>query len=301
MPNRREFFKTVAAATAGAYVAGRGLGLRAQAPPTRRQVTIGGQACASLMCTRNGTCRSGSRQGTPYEKRSGRPWLTLDSRSWKSSDRCAALRQQFWWWEIKTRARTPIAKTYETLLVSRQHPAVRRDGLGAAPFPELPRHAPGRCQAAWRTRCDGRRPREGESLTLRSTMCSGRAAGAASVFMHPNGSATHSAGTLTDAAGAEHRRTPWRRLYSCRGYFSGRHKFPSLVCGSHGGGTCSRTWPDRGGMPRRARTHHQEAPERVMRSQICDSMVFSLKGSPLGAEWLVRWSSAPHALHWPSR
>src|SRR5687767_7593833 len=58
MPNRRQFFKTVAGATAGMYVAGRGFtasaltprraGVRdgdpaVQAPPARRQVMIGGR------------------------------------------------------------------------------------------------------------------------------------------------------------------------------------------------------------------------------------------------------------------
>ena len=45
MPNRRHFLKTVAQATAGAYIAGRGFTAAAatQTPPARRQLNIGGR------------------------------------------------------------------------------------------------------------------------------------------------------------------------------------------------------------------------------------------------------------------
>ena len=44
MPNRREFFRTVAGATAGMYVMGRGEAAGAlQAPTARRQMMVGGR------------------------------------------------------------------------------------------------------------------------------------------------------------------------------------------------------------------------------------------------------------------
>ena len=43
MPNRRDFFKTVTGAAAGAYAIGRGGAVLGQAPPARRQVSIAGK------------------------------------------------------------------------------------------------------------------------------------------------------------------------------------------------------------------------------------------------------------------
>ena len=43
VPNRRDFFKTITGAAAGAYVVGRGGAVSGQAPPARRQVSIAGK------------------------------------------------------------------------------------------------------------------------------------------------------------------------------------------------------------------------------------------------------------------
>ena len=69
MPNRRQFFKTAAGATAGLYVAGRGAALRAQAPAARRQVSVAGKRVKVVDVHCHWDMPLGDVvKGTPYEK-----------------------------------------------------------------------------------------------------------------------------------------------------------------------------------------------------------------------------------------
>ena len=108
MPNRRDFFKSVAGATAGAYVMGRGGGAAArQAPPARRQVSIAGRRIRVIDVHAHTNIPLGDVvKGTPFEKQAGgEPGLV---------QRIAAMDKQgldfqglsingFWWYEAKDR------------------------------------------------------------------------------------------------------------------------------------------------------------------------------------------------------
>ena len=103
MPNRRQFFKTVAGA-AVSLNAGERI-LRAQAPPSRRQVSVAGKRVKVIDVHAHWDMPLGDVvKGTPYEKdRATGPGL---------DDRIAAMDKlgvdveavsvnDFWWWEIK--------------------------------------------------------------------------------------------------------------------------------------------------------------------------------------------------------
>ena len=108
MPNRRDFFKRVAGATAGAYVMGRGGDAAAvQAPPARRQVSIAGRRIRVIDVHAHTNIPLGDVvKGTPFEKQAGgEPGLV---------QRIAAMDKQgldfqglsingFWWYEAKDR------------------------------------------------------------------------------------------------------------------------------------------------------------------------------------------------------
>src|SRR5688572_9183069 len=72
MPNRRDFFKSVAGAAAGAYVMGRaGSPGHAQAP-TRRQVSIGGKRIRVIdVHAHTNIPIMAVVKGTPFEKQGG--------------------------------------------------------------------------------------------------------------------------------------------------------------------------------------------------------------------------------------
>ena len=82
MPNRRDFFKTVAGATAGLYVAGRGFPASAlQAPAARRQVSIGGRRVRVVDVHAHGTVPiMQAVKGTPYEKQGAGGLKQLEQR-----------------------------------------------------------------------------------------------------------------------------------------------------------------------------------------------------------------------------
>ncbi|MGH7340835.1 MAG: amidohydrolase family protein, partial [Candidatus Rokuibacteriota bacterium] len=107
MRNRRDFLKTIAGASAGAYVVTRGGGLTAQAP-ARRQVSIGGKRIRVVDIHAHATVREVDPvvTGTPYEKQAGGRPL--------GPDRIGLIDKQgidvqilsingFWWWEVQDR------------------------------------------------------------------------------------------------------------------------------------------------------------------------------------------------------
>lgn len=107
MPTRRSFLRTIAGASAGASLIGRG-GAAAQAP-ARRQVSVGGKRIRVIDLHAHATVAEVGPvvSGTPYEKQAGGRPL--------GPDRIALIDKQgidlqvlsingFWWWEVKDRA-----------------------------------------------------------------------------------------------------------------------------------------------------------------------------------------------------
>src|SRR5688572_1185239 len=78
MNSRRDFFKTVAGATAGAYAMGRGLSAQA---PARRQVSIAGKRVRVVDVHAHGTVPiMQAVKGTPYEKQGAGNLRQLEQR-----------------------------------------------------------------------------------------------------------------------------------------------------------------------------------------------------------------------------
>jgi len=126
MKNRREFFKTVAGAAAGAYIAGRGVPALAQrgqgggrggargggaAAPRgpRKQISIGGKRVTVIdvhsHCTVDGVAEVV--KGTPFERQAGGRALGTDRIDLIDSegiDIQVLTINGYWWWEIPDRA-----------------------------------------------------------------------------------------------------------------------------------------------------------------------------------------------------
>jgi aminocarboxymuconate-semialdehyde decarboxylase len=108
MPNRRDFFKSVAGAAAGACVVGRaGATSRAQAP-TRRQVSIGGKRIRVIdVHAHTNIPIMNVVKGTPFEKQGGgNPGLEqrLVAMDKQGVDLQALSINGFWWYGIQDRA-----------------------------------------------------------------------------------------------------------------------------------------------------------------------------------------------------
>ena len=72
MPNRRDFFRSVAGAATGMYVVGRGGNATAQAPAARRQATIAGRRVRVVDVHAHTNIPLGDVvKGTPFEKQGG--------------------------------------------------------------------------------------------------------------------------------------------------------------------------------------------------------------------------------------
>ncbi|MBI3047309.1 MAG: amidohydrolase family protein, partial [Acidobacteria bacterium] len=107
MPNRRDFFKRVAAGAAGAYLVGRDGGpARAQAP-ARRQVSIGGRRIRVIDVHAHTTIPLGDVvKGTPFEKQgAGNPGLEqrIVAMDKQGVDLQALSINGFWWYGAQDR------------------------------------------------------------------------------------------------------------------------------------------------------------------------------------------------------
>src|SRR5262245_43996898 len=124
MQNRRDFFKTIAGAAAGAYVAGRELPALAQrgggqgrggrggaAVPAgpRKQISIGGKRVTVIdvhsHCTVDGVAEVV--KGTPFERQAGGRALGADRIALIDSegiDIQVLTINGYWWWEVQDRA-----------------------------------------------------------------------------------------------------------------------------------------------------------------------------------------------------
>jgi len=103
MSSRRDFFKTVAGATAGAYAMGRSLSAQA---PARRQVSIAGKRVRVIDVHAHGTVPiMQAVKGTPYEKQGAGNLRQLEQRipelDKQGVDVQAISINGFWWYEVK--------------------------------------------------------------------------------------------------------------------------------------------------------------------------------------------------------
>src|SRR5262249_4307052 len=123
MQNRRDFFKTIAGAAAGAYVAGRELPAWAQrggggrgagapaarGPVVRKQVMVGGKRVRVIdvhsHCTVDGV--ADVVKGTPFERQAGGRALgqdRIDLIDSEGIDIQVLTINGYWWWEVQDRA-----------------------------------------------------------------------------------------------------------------------------------------------------------------------------------------------------
>jgi aminocarboxymuconate-semialdehyde decarboxylase len=103
MNSRRDFFKTVAGATAGAYAMGRGLSAQT---PARREVSVGGKRVRVVDVHAHCTVPiMQAVKGTPYEKQGAGNLKQLEARvplmDKQGVDVQALSINGFWWYEVK--------------------------------------------------------------------------------------------------------------------------------------------------------------------------------------------------------
>ncbi len=318
MPNRRQFFRTVAGATVGLYMGERAV--RAQAPPARLQVSVGGKRVKVVDVHAHWDMPLGDVvKGTPYEKdRATGPGLDdrIPMMDKIGVDLEAISVNDFWWWEIKDQglARAICNKHNETLAAwSRQHPD-RFVGMASIPL-QFPDMAADMLDEAVRRGAHGVAIGghvNGESLSLpkfdvfwAKVQQLGQLA-----FMHPNGSgniiqqgALAGRGGLGNIVGNPLETTVFLSRLIFDGTFD---KFPNLkVCGAHGGGylpsylgrtevACQRTGQT---------CIIKKKPSDYMRANIlADAMVFSAEGvrhlvAEMGAGQVVFGTDTPFG--WP--
>ena len=319
MPNRREFFKTVAGATVGLYAMGRGL--RAQAPPARRQVMLAGRRIRVVDVHAHWDMPLGDVvKGTPYEKDRA-TGTGLDGRlaimDGLGIDTAAISVNDFWWWDVKDQglARAICNKHNETLADwSRRYPD-RLVGMASIPL-QFPDVAADMLQDAVK-RLGARGVTvgghvSGESLSLpKFDVFWAKAAELGElVFMHPNGSgniiqqgALAGRGGLGNIVGNPLETTVFLSRLIFDGTFD---KFPNLkVCGAHGGGYLP-SYLGRTEVACQRQGQNciiKKKPSEYMRSQIlADSMVFSPEGlrhlvAEMGVNQVVFGTDTPFG--WP--
>jgi aminocarboxymuconate-semialdehyde decarboxylase len=318
MSTRRDFFKTVAGAAAGAYAASRGVS--AQAPPARKQAMIRGRRVRVV----DGHCHwdmpipANIVKGTPFEERVKGPGI---------EDRVAIMDKMgvdidviavndFWWYDTNDRALAgAICDTHNQVLAkaARDYPG-RIYGMASVPlqFPDL---AVEMLQAAVKNGARGVAVGghvQGESLSAPKfdPFWAKVAEMGEVVFMHPNGSANiikegglAGRGGLGNIVGNPLETTVFLSRLIFDGTFD---KFPTLkVFGAHGGGylpsyigrtevACQRTGQN---------CIIKKKPSEYLRTNIlADTMVFTNEGlrhlvAEMGASQVVFGSDTP--FNWP--
>ena len=107
MPNRRDFFKTITGAAAGAYAIGRGGTVAGQAPPARRQVSIAGKRVRVVDVHAHCDMPLGDVvKGTPFENQANAdPELEerIPSMDKAGVDLQALSINGFWWYAVTDR------------------------------------------------------------------------------------------------------------------------------------------------------------------------------------------------------
>ena len=318
MPNRREFFKTVAGAAAGLYAAN-GL-LKAQSP-SRLQVTVGGKRVKVVDVHAHWDMPLGDVvRGTPYEKDRS-TGAGFDDRipmmDKVGVDVEAISVNDCWWWEIKDQglAKAICDKHNETLAMWNKRYPDRLVGMASIPlqFPDLAatmledavkRH--GAHGVAVGGHVNGESPSSPKfDVFWAKVQEMGQLA-----FMHPNGSsnllqqgALAGRGGLGNIVGNPLETTVFLSRLIFDGTFD---KFPNLkVCGAHGGGYL----PSYLGRTEVACQRNgqnciiKRKPSDYMRTNIlADAMVFSTEGvrhlvAEMGASQVVFGTDTPFG--WP--
>jgi aminocarboxymuconate-semialdehyde decarboxylase len=324
MANRRDFFKTVAGAAAGMYVAGRGSAASArQAPAARRQVMVGGRRVRVVDIHSHATVPEVDPviQNTEYAKQGGGRPL--------GPDRVALIDKQgidvqalsingFWWYEIKDRdlanrivraqneglakfvaqypdrfvAMASTSLQFPDLAAQQLEDGVKRLGLRAA---AIGGHVNG----------------EDLSLPKFDPFWAKAAELGVPVFMHPGGAdniirdgALRGRGDLGNIIG-----NPLETTYflSRLIYDGTLDKFPGLrVCGAHAGGYLpSYLGRSEAACVVRANANcaNKKKPSEYLKSQILiDTMILSDEGlrhlvNEFGASQIVYGTDNP--LNWP--
>jgi aminocarboxymuconate-semialdehyde decarboxylase len=324
MANRRDFFKTVAGAAAGMYVAGQGAAASAvQAPAGRRQVNIAGKRVRVVDIHSHATVVETEPvlTGTEYAKQGGGRPL--------GPDRVALLDKQgidiqalsingFWWYEIKDRmladrlvraqneGLAKFVSQFPDRFVGMSSSSLQFPDLAAQQLDEgVKKH--GLRAAAIGGHCNG----EDLSLAKYDPFWAKAAELGIVVFMHPGGAdniirenAFRGRGDLGNIIG-----NPLETTYflSRLIYDGTLDKFPSLkVCGAHAGGylpsylgRSEAACVVRNG----ANCLNKKKPSEYLRSQIMvDSMILSDEGlrhlvNEMGASQIVYGTDNP--LNWP--
>ena len=318
MPNRRQFFKTVAGAAVSLYAGERAL--RAQAP-ARLQVSVAGKRVKVIDVHAHWDMPLGDVvKGTPYEKDRA-TGAGLDDRIAMMDklgvDVEAISVNDFWWWEIKDQglARAICNKHNETLAAwCKQHPD-RFVAMASIPL-QFPDVAVQMLEDA--TKRLGARGVaigghvNGESLSLpkfdvfwTKVQELGQLA-----FMHPNGSANliqqnalSGRGGLGNIVGNPLETTVFLSRLIFDGTFD---KFPNLkVCGAHGGGYLP-SYLGRTEVACQRQGQNciiKKKPSDYLRSNIlADAMVFSEEGvrhlvAEMGPGQVVFGTDTP--FNWP--
>ncbi|MSO81941.1 MAG: amidohydrolase [Acidobacteria bacterium] len=322
MPNRRDFFKRVAGATAGAYVVGRGGDADAQAPAARRQAMIGGRRVRVVDVHAHCDMPLGAIvKGTPFENQAGGE-TGLDDRL-AGMDKAGIDVQGlsingFWWYEAKDRglARAICNAQNEGLATWVRAHSDRFVAMASVPlqFPDLAaevlQDAVTRLGARGVT-LGGHVNGEDLSLPKFDPFWAKAAEMDELVFMHPDGSeniiregAFRGRGALGNIMGNPLETTYFLSRLIFDGVFD-RH--PRLkVCGAHAGGYL----PSYFGRTEvacdvrgNANCANKKRPKEYLRSQILvDTMVFSNEGlrhlvAEMGVSQLVYGTDNP--FNWP--
>jgi aminocarboxymuconate-semialdehyde decarboxylase len=299
MSDRRDFFKKVAAATAGAYVMGRGGdALVAQAPAGRRQVSINGKRIRVVDVHAHTDMPLGDVvKGTPFEKQAGgNPGLEqrLVAMDKQGLDIQALSINGFWWYEAKDRGLArAICNAQNEALAGwvKKHPD-RFVAMASVPlqFPDLAaemlQDAVTRLGARGVT-LGGHVNGEDLSLPKFDPFWAKAAEMGELVFMHPGGAdniiregALRGRGELGNILGNPLETTYFLSRLIFDGVFD-RH--PRLkVCGAHAGGYLPSYFMRTEvacDVRNNANCANKKRPKEYLRSQILvDTMIFSDEG-----------------------
>ena len=323
MANRRDFFRSIAGATAGAYVMSRGgEPTVAQAPPARRQVSIGGRRIRVVDVHAHTNIPLGDVvKGTPFEKQAAaNPGLEqrLVAMDKQGVDLQALSINGFWWYEAKDRglARAICNAQNEGLAQWVKKYPDRFVAMASVPlqFPDLAAEVLQDAVARFGARgvtLGGHVNGEDLSLPKFDPFWAKAAEMGELVFMHPGGSeniirdgAWRGRGDLGNIIGNPLETTYFLSRLIFDGVFD-RH--PRLrVCGAHAGGylpsylmrtdvACD--------VRNNANCANKKRPKEYLRSQILiDTMVFSEEGlrhlvAEVGVNQIVYGTDNP--FNWP--
>ena len=323
MPNRRHFFKTAAGTAAASLVLGREF-LGAQAPPARRQVTIGGKRVRVIDIHSHCVIPAASEvvKGTPFAQNGPGPGGVIGPERLALMDKTGvdvqALSVNGYWWftvadrelarrvvQVQNEGMAKIVASNPTRFVAMASVALQYPDLAAQQLEEAQKL--GLRGVSIGGHCNG----EDLSNPKYDPFWAKAAELGALVFMHPGGSeniikegAFRGRGELSNIMGNPLETTYFLSRMIFDGTFD---KFPTLkVAGAHAGGYL----PSYFGRTEvacdvraNANCANQRRPKEILRSQIiADTMVFSDEGlrhlvNEMGVSQVVYGTDVP--FNWP--